>query len=729
MTDLATLSMHVRYDEGEGPPMVLLHGINSTAEDWRKVIDTIGDGYRFIAPDLLGFGDSPMPTDIEYTAEDFCTVLDNTLDGIGVREPFLLVGYSLGGDIAVRYAALHPERVRRLFLLSAPFYLPPSAFAGQAFGTQYLQVILFQRLWKWVSRSKKRNNLAYQVVNGRAEEFAKGFLHTDDVPTSWEIMSKCLRNCIARATFVDDLPKLTMPVTFALGIRDPIVHPDQTPDLKRLKPDIDVRRIVGLSADHFMLLNLPETVAKEIMRDEITGLAVRYRAGQGRGGEPTVFLHGIVEDPAFWQPVATGLSGEREVALLDLLGFGDSPAPLSRLYTMADHVAGVSRTLAREFPGRPVHLVGHGFGSDVALALASSRPGLVSRVTAFSPLLVAPKSEHSESSTQTLAALEVIRARMNEMTGDARTRVSAEKAEERIVPTIRTIDNAVLHADADRLVADSSAPIVLVLPERDNDLDRDYLLGVVERHSNLTAEQPPGDRWMPIDDPAAATLIVSPGATKAAEKSSKAPRPKPQSGLRLVGDAFASSSNSVLLRGLGFTALGLWLLLTPSVSERLIAVTFAIWVLVEGFTTIAGAFGLRRSGKGGWVPWLLIGLVSFAVAALLLVNTSANLRILAIVIGVRALYVGVANLYVVSRVSRLPTQRWLLVLEGLVGIAIAMFLFIDVRISAKLLKLTLGIYFTGVGLSSIEYALAARYAVRRRMKAAVSAEPRIGASA
>ena len=210
MTDLNDLRLFVRIDEGEGPVMVLLHGINSDASDWRKVIDTIGGGYRFIAPDLLGFGESPKPEDIDYTADDHALVLENTLKDLGVDRPFLLVGYSLGGDIAIRYGSMHPDKLRRLFLLSAPFYLPPDAFKKQGFGIQYLKVIVFQKIWKFISNSQKSGNELYQFADGKGQDFAKQFLRTDDVPKHWDIMSKNLRNCIGKATFVNDLPKLCL---------------------------------------------------------------------------------------------------------------------------------------------------------------------------------------------------------------------------------------------------------------------------------------------------------------------------------------------------------------------------------------------------------------------------------------------------------------------------------------------------------------------------------------
>ena len=107
-TDLGSLRLHAHFDEGSGPVIVMLHGINSDGGDWRTVIDTIGPGYRFIAFDLLGFGASPKPLDIAYSADEHALVIANTLDDLGVDTPFLLVGYSLGGDIALRFASTWP---------------------------------------------------------------------------------------------------------------------------------------------------------------------------------------------------------------------------------------------------------------------------------------------------------------------------------------------------------------------------------------------------------------------------------------------------------------------------------------------------------------------------------------------------------------------------------------------------------------------------------------------
>ena len=725
MANLDDLRLYVRYDEGDGPVMVLLHGINSDAKDWRQVIDTIGGGYRFVAVDLLGFGESPKPTDIEYTADEHTRVLDATLADIGVDRPVLMVGYSLGGDIAIRYASTHPRKVRRLFLLSAPFYLPPNVFSRQAFGTQYLQVIIFQRLWKFVSNSKKRDNLLYQIVDGKAQDFAKGFLHTDDIPTHWDIMSKNLRNCIGKATFVDDLPKLDMPVTFALGIRDPIVHPDQTPELKRLKPDMDIRRIVGLSADHFLLVNLPDTVADEIMRDEVDTLCVRYRAGTG---SPIVFLNGFIEGAEFWRPVAQALSLDHDVLMIDLLGLGESPRPLSSRYEMEDHVDTILRTLRKELTDEPARLVGFGFGSNVALAVATAEPGRVTEVTAFSPLILDPK-ELADPSSPEAAEMLTMRDRLSDMADDPRTRAAAENAEEIVVPVMRTIDNAILGQDNRRLITGPTCPVTIVIADTDPMTDPEYLAGLARGRDSVRIEKMAGPRQLPIDDPSAVVLLLEPGAVDQARAAARLPRPEAGVGLDQMREVFSSASNGVLWRGFSQFVVGMVFLLMQKPRPQLFAFVFAIWILVEGFSTIVGAVGLRRSGKTGWIPWLLMGLLSLGVAGFLLLRTQADLVLLGLFLAGRALYVGFADLYVARRVSRTPTARWLLVGQGILGIVVAFLIVFSPGHGFLALKWILGTYFTVTGLSSVGYAILNRRAVRRRIKAALAKSRAVAATA
>lgn len=99
----------VYYDMGSGPPLVLLHGMSSSASlDWAQVMDPLSEKFRVIAPDQIGFGLSDKPT-IDYSIQTWVDFLGEFLRQLKLQH-VLLAGESLGGWIAADYAmeAAHP---------------------------------------------------------------------------------------------------------------------------------------------------------------------------------------------------------------------------------------------------------------------------------------------------------------------------------------------------------------------------------------------------------------------------------------------------------------------------------------------------------------------------------------------------------------------------------------------------------------------------------------------
>jgi haloalkane dehalogenase len=105
-------------DEGDGKPVVFMHGEPTWSFLWRKVIPPVRDaGFRCIAPDLAGFGRSDKPTDIAWYSYDRHTELTATLlEDLDLREVTMVV-HDWGGPIGLRLAIEHPERVERLVIL------------------------------------------------------------------------------------------------------------------------------------------------------------------------------------------------------------------------------------------------------------------------------------------------------------------------------------------------------------------------------------------------------------------------------------------------------------------------------------------------------------------------------------------------------------------------------------------------------------------------------------
>jgi pimeloyl-ACP methyl ester carboxylesterase len=97
------------------PPVVLLHGTNFSGLYWESTIrELVASGRRVIAPDQIGFGASSKPN-VHYTFHLLARLTAQLLDQIGVLRA-VLVGHSMGGMLATRFALLYPERVLGLVL-------------------------------------------------------------------------------------------------------------------------------------------------------------------------------------------------------------------------------------------------------------------------------------------------------------------------------------------------------------------------------------------------------------------------------------------------------------------------------------------------------------------------------------------------------------------------------------------------------------------------------------
>lgn len=110
-------------DEGEGPPVVFLHGEPTWSYLWRHVIPPVRDaGYRCIAPDYAGFGRSDKPTDVGwYTYDRHVELMGALLDELGVEGATFVV-HDWGGPIGLRLAVERPELASRLVVMeTGPF--------------------------------------------------------------------------------------------------------------------------------------------------------------------------------------------------------------------------------------------------------------------------------------------------------------------------------------------------------------------------------------------------------------------------------------------------------------------------------------------------------------------------------------------------------------------------------------------------------------------------------
>lgn len=114
--ELKMAYMNVEPDNFNGKTVVLMHGKNFNGAYWETTIDALaGEGFQVIVPDQVGFGKSSKPLAFHYTFQQLALNTKTLLDSLGVKKAAVL-GHSMGGMLAVRFALMYPEVTEKLIL-------------------------------------------------------------------------------------------------------------------------------------------------------------------------------------------------------------------------------------------------------------------------------------------------------------------------------------------------------------------------------------------------------------------------------------------------------------------------------------------------------------------------------------------------------------------------------------------------------------------------------------
>jgi 2-succinyl-6-hydroxy-2,4-cyclohexadiene-1-carboxylate synthase len=125
------------FVEGEGPPVTLLHGFTQSGRSWRELIAHMPQGWMWIVPDLRGHGETQTRSGTPCSMDTCATDLELLWDHLGVAQTHL-VGYSMGGRLALHVAARKPERLLSLLTIGAHAGLDSDAREGRRLGDDAL---------------------------------------------------------------------------------------------------------------------------------------------------------------------------------------------------------------------------------------------------------------------------------------------------------------------------------------------------------------------------------------------------------------------------------------------------------------------------------------------------------------------------------------------------------------------------------------------------------------
>ena len=98
--------------------LVLIHGFGGDKDNWDRFSNSLEHDYRVIIPDLAGFGDSILTSDINLTISNQAKILGDFLDSLDIKDAYI-VGNSMGGAIALQYTHQNQEKVKGLVLIDA----------------------------------------------------------------------------------------------------------------------------------------------------------------------------------------------------------------------------------------------------------------------------------------------------------------------------------------------------------------------------------------------------------------------------------------------------------------------------------------------------------------------------------------------------------------------------------------------------------------------------------
>jgi pimeloyl-ACP methyl ester carboxylesterase len=273
----ATLAVRRLAPARGGPaPALFVHGLGGSSLNWLPLMGLLRDRVDGEAIDLPGFGHSPPPDDSDYTIDGLARVVIRYLDTTG-RGRVHLFGNSLGGAVTVRVAALRPDLVRTLTLVSPALpEVPPqrSALPTALVAMPGVPRLFVRATRGWSAERRVRLTVATcygdpsRISDEELSAAAAEYQRRAELPYFWDVMVRSMRGVVASylATGERSLWRLAervdVPVLLIHGLRDRLVS--YRTARRACAAFGDARLLVLPESGHVAMLEHPEVVSRAI---------------------------------------------------------------------------------------------------------------------------------------------------------------------------------------------------------------------------------------------------------------------------------------------------------------------------------------------------------------------------------------------------------------------------------------------------------------------------------
>ena len=256
---------------GSGPPLIILHGLYGSSDNWITIARKLEEHYTVFLPDLRNHGASPhAPT---HTYVEMVNDLERFYQETATEDAYL-IGHSMGGKVAMRFAAEHPEKVNRLMVIDiAPknYLAENSSFKHIRQHELILELLENPDLSKFHSRKELDDYFSSRIKEETVRLFLLKNIHRSHSGIfEWKINAPVLRDSFKSIVsetdfswFEERIPITAYPVTFVRGLKSEYVGNEDWLLIRKIYPEARLVDFEG--AGHWLHAEQPSKLITTIL--------------------------------------------------------------------------------------------------------------------------------------------------------------------------------------------------------------------------------------------------------------------------------------------------------------------------------------------------------------------------------------------------------------------------------------------------------------------------------
>lgn len=247
---------------GNGTPLVILHGLYGSSDNWQQIARMMPENYQIISVDLRNHGASPHSP--VHTYDEMVTDLAWLFHELEIEKAHLL-GHSMGGKVAIAFAADYPEKILSLTVADITpknYLVTPASAIQYDFHKRILRVLSQIDLSKHFTRTDVEKELEQEIPEKLVRQFILKNLHRAKNQLEWKINVPVLKENLEHIIsgvdaddFADRIPITLYPVLFIKGALSGYIQFEDEAIIRRMYPDALIETMAD--ATHFLHAEKP----------------------------------------------------------------------------------------------------------------------------------------------------------------------------------------------------------------------------------------------------------------------------------------------------------------------------------------------------------------------------------------------------------------------------------------------------------------------------------------